>query len=358
MKILVVQQKMIGDVLTSTILCEQIKKNIPNSQVHYLINTNTEAVVTNNPYIDQIVFFTPEYRKSKLEFYNFLRRISKERYDVVIDVYSKLESMLITLFSGAGTRVSYNKWYSRFIYTHTHNYIRNGETTIGLAIENRLALLRPIIPDIEFEVNPPQIYLTQQEKEEAKIFLIEKSVNFSIPILMINVLGSSANKTYPLPYMAKILDSIVQHGEVNLLFNYMPSQLDAVKQVYELCAPKTQEMILMDVFAPSLRSFLGLLYHCHALVGNEGGAVNMAKALHIPAFSIFSPWITKVAWETFPINTANKAVHLEDFLPIYLEGKSVKQRKGEAEKLYSFFVPDLFFDRLSLFLRTKVFTHQ
>ncbi|MCM4168774.1 Lipopolysaccharide core heptosyltransferase RfaQ [Arenibacter antarcticus] len=358
MKILVVQQKMIGDVLTSTILCEQIKKNIPNSQIHYLINTNTDAVVANNPYIDEIVYFKPEYKKNKLAFYHFLRSISKERYEVVIDVYSKLESMLITLFSGAGIRVSYEKWYSKFIYTHTHNYVRKGDTSVGLAIENRLALLKPIIPEIQFEVQPPKIYLTQQEKDEAKDFLEENSVNFSIPILMINVLGSSANKTYPLSYMAQILDSIAQQGEVNILFNYIPSQLKEVKKVYNLCAKETRSMILLDVFAPSLRSFLGLLSHCDALLGNEGGAVNMAKALNIPAFSIFSPWITKVAWETFPNNKQNEAVHLADFLPTHLEGKSVKQRKEEAEHLYSFFVPNLFTDRLTQFLDAKTFTHQ
>src|SRR5690606_8575021 len=113
--------------------------------------------------IDQIVLFKPEYSKGKLALYHFLRSISKERYDVVVDVYSKLESMLITLFSGAGIRISYEKWYSKFIYTHTHKYVRTGETTVGLAIENRLALLKPLIPNIDFEVKPPKIYLTQQE---------------------------------------------------------------------------------------------------------------------------------------------------------------------------------------------------
>ncbi|MDX1363147.1 glycosyltransferase family 9 protein [Arenibacter latericius] len=357
MKILVVQQKMIGDVLTSTLLCEYIKKNIPNSQVHYLINTNTVPVVTNNPYIDQVVLFTPEYRESKLAFYKFLKSISKEHYDVVVDVYSKLESNLVTLFSGADTKISYEKWYSKFIYTHTHKYVRSGETKIGLAIENRLSLLKPIFPEVSFDIPPPKIYLTQSEKDEAKVFLEKKSVNFSIPILMINVLGSSPNKTYPLPFMAQLLDNIAQQGEVNILFNYIPSQIEEVKRVYELCSPKTKSMILLDVFAPSLRTFLGLLFHCNALVGNEGGAVNMAKALEIPAFSIFSPWITKVAWETFPNNTANKAVHLEDFLPHHLEGKPKKQRKKEAENLYSYFEPTLFTDQLKQFLEAEIFTH-
>ena len=57
MKILIIQQKMIGDVLLSTMLYEQIKKNIPTVNIHYLINLRREVVVPNNSYIDSFMFF-------------------------------------------------------------------------------------------------------------------------------------------------------------------------------------------------------------------------------------------------------------------------------------------------------------
>lgn len=351
---------MIGDVLTSTILCEQIKKNVPGSQVHYLINENTMAVVANNPYIDQTVLFKQEHRNNKIALYRFLKTIRKERYDVVIDVYSKLESMLITLFSGANIKISYYKWYSRPIYTHTHKYIRSGKTRLGLAIENRLALLSPILPIDGLRVGPPKIYLEPTETEAAKAFLIKKGIDFSKPNLMINILGSNPNKTYPPAYMAAILDRIAQRLPSNILFNYIPSQIADVQEVYGLCAPTTQQMIRLDVFAPSLRSFLGLLTHCNALLGNEGGGVNMAKALNLPTFSIFSPWVTKVAWEIFPENKMNKAVHLGDFLPEHFQNRSVKQLRDTSEELlYPLFVPSLIIDQLDHFLSETVFaTHK
>lgn len=358
MKILVVQQKMIGDVLTSTILCEQIKKNLPNAQVHYLINGNTGAVVVNNPYIDKVVFFKPEYRESKLALFRFLKTIRKEKYGLVIDVYSKLESMLITLFSGAPTRISYYKWYSSPIYTHTHKLLRSGDTRLGLAIENRLALLKPIFPIGELRIAPPKIYLDRAEVDAGRAFLLQKGIDFSRPILMINVLGSGPNKTYPPAYMAAFLDRIAQHSPADILFNYIPSQVEEVRKIYATCAPITREMIKLDVFAPSLRSFLGLLVHCNALLGNEGGAVNMAKALGLPTFSIFSPWVTKLAWEIFPENKANKAVHISDFFPDRIQDRSVKRLKEDSEQLYSLFAPSLFFDRLDRFLDDHVLRDQ
>jgi heptosyltransferase-2 len=58
-----------------------------------------------------------------------------------------------------------------------------------------------------------------------------------------------------------------------------------------LCKPATQKNVFFEVFGKSLREFMAITSHCDALIGNEGGAVNMAKALDIPTFSIFSPQI-------------------------------------------------------------------
>ena len=49
MKILVIQQKMIGDVLTSSILFEVLRAKYPNAQLDYLVNSHTLPVIENNP---------------------------------------------------------------------------------------------------------------------------------------------------------------------------------------------------------------------------------------------------------------------------------------------------------------------
>ncbi|MFC4722803.1 glycosyltransferase family 9 protein [Geojedonia litorea] len=354
MKILVIQQRRVGDVLLSSMLCEQIKKNIPTSCVHYLVNTNTEAIVMNNPYIDQIIFFTEEYRKSKWSFYKFLNGLNQENYDVVIDAYCKLESMLVTLFSKAKVKISIDKWYSKSIYTETCKYTKVNNSNLGLAVENRLKLLKPLLNDKAKVVSQPKVYLTENEILKARLFLENSNIDFSNPILMINILGSAIQKTYPLTYMAQIIDYIVSKGEFTLLFNYIPSQLNQAKELYNLCSLKSRSKIKFDVYTSSLRSFLGVLYHCNALIGNEGGAVNMAKALNIPTFSIFSPWIDKATWETFKHIKSHVAVHLNDYKPKLFTGKSRKKLKKNAPDLYCKFKPILFKEKINHFLESEV----
>ena len=64
---------MIGDVLASTIICEAIKMEHPNAEIHYLIQKNTFPVVENNPFIDKIVFFE-EKNYIKQRAYIYLKR--------------------------------------------------------------------------------------------------------------------------------------------------------------------------------------------------------------------------------------------------------------------------------------------
>jgi heptosyltransferase-2 len=73
------------------------------------------------------------------------------------------------------------------------------------------------------------------------------------------------------------------------------------------------------LYANDLRSFLGLLSQCDALIGNEGGSVNMAKALFVPTFSLFSPSVDKETWQIFE-DEKNISIHLKDLKPeIYQE---------------------------------------
>lgn len=351
MKILVIQQKMIGDVLVSAILFEKLKKKYPNAELDYLINTNTIAVVEGNPFIDNIIEFKSEFRESKIALYGFLKLIRSKKYDLVVDAYGKLESNLVTAFSGAEKKISFYKKYTSFLYTKTVVRKQHVHTNAGNAIENRLRLIFEE-NEIEHNIVKPKIFLSTTEKDNAKKILKENSIASSKTLVMISVLGSSLNKTFPFEYMATLIDEVVAHTDANILFNYIPNQKDDAMTIYNLTKSKTQKNIHMNVFGNSLRAFLGLLSCCDMLIGNEGGAVNMAKALNVKTFTVFSPWIKKEAWNMFEDGDNHVSVHLNDFKPnFYINKKHYKGLKNNSKELYMEFIPDLIIPKLTRFLK-------
>ncbi|MDT8346846.1 MAG: glycosyltransferase family 9 protein [Flavobacteriaceae bacterium] len=345
MKFLVMQQKMIGDVLTSSIICAEIKRQNPHNEVHFLAHQHTLPVLENNPNINRIIAIKSEDRKNIFSLRRFVKKNLTETYDVVIDAYGKFESNLVCLWVKAEQKISFHKAYTAWIYTHTYQRYATPKTQHGIGIEHRLMLLQPVFESINYNIYP-KIYLNTAEIQWAKQ-QIANHIHEARPCLMIGALGSSDNKTYPLPYLAKLLNAITEDSSAALLLNYIPSQRPAVDQLMALCNEHTRGRIFEDIYGKSLREFMALCSVCKAYIGNEGGAGNMAKALEVPTFSIFSPQIPKSGWDIKEDHQKHFSVHLSDFEPDFLAGKSTKELKSTLNNTaYQRFKPELFQDQL------------
>lgn len=344
---------MIGDVLVSSIICNNLKNEYPNAQIDYLIYPFTKPVVENNPNIDSIILFTDEIRNSKIEFIKFIMKIRKSKYDIIIDAYGKLESAIITRFSGAPKRIGYKQKEKLCAYNLPVDHHDSPKTSDGLAIERRENLFKNLMTKpID---NHPKLFVTEREKQEALAVFKSHKINPELEnVIMLNILGSSIEKTYPEKYLVEIINFIAKNRNVKLLFNYMPKQFSQARSIYEQCSDEAKSKINFEIIGENIRSFIGIMSHCKILIGNDGGTINMAKALEKPTFTIFSPWIKKESWSIFEDEIFHKAVHLNDFTPETFKSKSRKELKKNYAQYYELFKPSLIFDNLTTFLNTHI----
>ena len=300
-------------------------------------NENTLAVLENNPHIDHIIVFIKEYSENKRAFYLFLRSIRKQSYDVVIDAYGKLESNLITIFARAQRKIAHYRWYKSWVYTDTVNESKQADKENSLANKIRLQLLNPIAPEFNDYSISPKLYLSKEEIALAKQKVSELKTYSKQKLIMISILGSSALKTYPSHYMSKVVDLICSNTDGIILFNYLPNQKEEARAIYDQCNEVSQSKIYFDFYATSLREFILILSQCDALIGNEGGAANMAKALGIPTFCLFSPYIVKAAWHD-STSVLNTAIHLNDYHPELFFNMNKKKIKKVTNSVCIFII--------------------
>lgn len=354
MKILVIQQKRIGDVLTSSIICNNLKKQYPKYTIDYMCYNNSVDVLIENPYIDTIIPLSNKVRKSYIPLFKFIFKIRAKKYDIVIDVYNKLETNLITMFSGANMKIAYYKWYTKLFYTHNlKRYENSGIPKFGFAIDNRLLLLDPIKLDKNAIDPHPKLFVTAKEKEETILLFEKHNIVKTKKIVMISLLGSEKNKTYPLEYMAKIIEYVAKDNDLTIFFNYFESQIEEAKLVYNYCSEETQKKINFDILGKDLRSFISIMNQCDLIIGNDGGAINMAKALNKPAFTIFSPFVEKNIWATFEDGLKNISVHLKDYRPeIFTNNHS--ELKKNSNDFYQLLAPELFKDKIDFFIKNNI----
>ena len=351
-RFLVIQQKMIGDVLASTIICESLKHHFPGAEVHMIANENTLPVLEGNPFIDSVIVFKKEFRDSKKIFYKFLKSLKRTKYSAVIDAYGKLESNLITHFSKSDKKIGRRKWYTSWIYSDAIYQPLIPDNEIPLSVSNRLMLLDPILQENKF-ITYPKLYLSAAEIQKAKEAIASLKGTDGEKLIMIGILGSDPTKTYPPKYMAQVLDTIPINCKAKLLFNYIPSQKEEALKIYNLCSRETQECIEIDFYADSLRDFMGILSQCDMLIGNEGGTVNIAKALDIPSFCFFSPFIVKGAWHG-KVYKNHDSVHLSDYRPELFGEMDKREIKKNINALYEAFEPNLFNAALVNFIKKNV----
>ncbi|MGB7785179.1 MAG: glycosyltransferase family 9 protein [Salinimicrobium sp.] len=341
---------MIGDVLTSSILFEALRKKFPEAELHYLIQPHTVPVVQDNPHIDECIIYDPGLNLNPFKFAKFLNKVKKQGYTNVIDVYSKISTGMISFYSGAECRLSYEKRYTRHFYTRTFHPIKAPGSFAGWAIENRMQFLQEFQEDFPAYLRP-KIHLEKHEKKKAAQRLRKGGINLNQPLIMCGILGSSRKKSYPSAYMALLLDAIVKHlKEPQILLNYLPGQEQAALKIVSLCSPSTQSRIFPELYNRKLEDYIACCANCHSFIGNEGGAVHIAKAMEIPTFSIFSPQIEKENWSIYEDAKQNVSVHISDFKP-EIKQLSKKEIRKKSAAFYELLQPNLIFAKLDIFLK-------
>ena len=202
-KILVVQLKQIGDVLLSSPICNTLKENYPDSQIDYIVYDYTVGVVENNPNIDNIIKITSKERESKLDFLKLLSKLPK--YDICINVQGKVEGLLITIFSRAKMKISWNKKGWRIFHTHPVDSDTKMEITgAGNTIDGRLSLLSPL--GINKYNRELKIWIKDKEKKDMREIMERAGLDLNKPVISLGVTSRKEVRVWPKERFAKLID--------------------------------------------------------------------------------------------------------------------------------------------------------
>lgn len=347
-KILVIQNKRIGDVLISSVIANNIKKVFPQSEVTYFVYEYTAGVLENNPNIDRIIAVNEKELKSYTKLFQTISRIKKEEYNIIFDPYSKLQSRLICLFSGAEYRIGLKRAHKDLrlpFYTHPISHLEHRSKNCGKAIEDRINMIASVFELKEPEY-APKIFLTEEEKQYNRIDSLLK------PVIMLGILGSTPQKSMPYEYMVEIIDYFTENYRGTVLFNYAPNQKEEAQKVYEMC--KNKDQINLDIYEDSIRGFIKLMNKCDLLVSNEGGSVHITKALDKPTFTIYSPYVNKEHWCSFEDGDHHDSIHLLEEKPDLFSSFTLEERRNIEEdphSLYKELTPEMIISKLKPFLK-------
>lgn len=293
-KILVIRFRRVGDAVLTTSICSALKKNIPNAEVHYVLNDGIAPLFENHPDIDKIITFSYEETHSFLTYLRKIRKLMKaEKYDIIIDVRSTINTIFFALFSlKSKYRIGVKKVYTKFIYNYRVEPNKIGRDYVN----NQYALLNPLEKEFGIKHNETfSIYCDEKEKTSFRQYMESKGIDFSKPIIFCTVATRLEYKRWPKDDMKAIVKKLIEEYDAQLIFNYQPGQeFDFAYSIFkELdCNPN----IFMDIEAKGLIELVALISNSDFMFGNEGGPRHMAQALDVPSFAVFPPGVSMNRW--------------------------------------------------------------
>jgi ADP-heptose:LPS heptosyltransferase len=100
-KILIIRFSSIGDIVLTTPVVRCLKKQKPDTEIHFLTKANFSSLVENNPYISKV--YTIRDKAAEIR-----TVLEKEKYDLVIDLHHNLRSAQVKRALGIKAQ-SFNK---------------------------------------------------------------------------------------------------------------------------------------------------------------------------------------------------------------------------------------------------------
>lgn len=294
MKILVVRFKQIGDSILASPICNTLKKTFPDAEVDYVLYEHVSPIFENHKYIDNVISITKEEQKNPFKYIAKVWKVTRKKYDIVIDIMSTPKSEMFTLFSlGAKYRIGRKKKYRGYSYTHKIEEPRNAKDKV----DKFLKMLKPLEEDYHTLMYDSNyiITITDEEKKYMREKMIKAGIDFSKPIIACAINSRVPAKVYPIDDMVKAIKILLNDLDIQIIFYYSPNEKEFAKNVHENMLANDKR-IFSNIDTSSIRELGMLLANCDMFFGNEGGPRHLAQSLDVPSFAIFSPNSSKKEW--------------------------------------------------------------
>ncbi|MFH1846962.1 MAG: glycosyltransferase family 9 protein [Candidatus Omnitrophota bacterium] len=292
-KILIANIFGIGDVLFTTPLIVNLKRNITGVEIDYLCNKRAFDVLKGNPEIKKIFIYEKDHfvrlwRDSRMkclkELYHLFDSIRKRQYDAVFDFTLSRKFGVFFAFCGISRRIGldYKKRgtlltdkmpFSGFKDKHVVDHYLDLLNFIKLpAVVSQLSLF----PD---DLAIEDLADLWNDREKLKRPLISV-----IPGGGASWGKEASRKRWKVEKFAKVADLLIDKGcDVAVVGD---------KNEAGLCQDLVMNMKNMPVMLEndfSLKKYIAFLSRCSLVLCNDGGPLHVAAALGIKTVSIFGP---------------------------------------------------------------------
>lgn len=280
-KILLVRTDRLGDVVLSTPCIKAVRQAYPDTHIAMMIQPYTEAVVTGNPYLDEVIVYD-KYKKHKswLSSIFFALSLRRKHFDAAIILHPTNRTHILIWLAGIRKRVGYKKNFS-FLLTDKIEDIKR------LGLKHEVYYNLDMLKFLGIETREPELYLPLDKGYREKIDALLKpyGINSEDNIITLHPGASCISKRWPSPNFAKLADSLAKNYKFKIVF------VAGTGKTNRSCLKSIEsDMSEKGVFLSGVLSvpeLAGLLKRSTIFISNDSGPAHIAAALKVKEVVIF-----------------------------------------------------------------------
>lgn len=288
-KILVCQQRQIGDVVTATPMATLLHEAFPHAEIHFMTEKKCAPILENNPYIHTIWSLDKDSLKGFWGALKWYRSIGKQGFDLVVDCQQLPRTKMISFFTHAPIRLSAaSHWYNRWAYNVVHPEKR---CYVGIAKASILEAL-----DIYWNGQRPRMFLRPEEREQAQENLRALGIMPEHHLITLDVTHKHTNRAWAAKHYARFVDMAYEaDNSMRFLAFWGPGEEKYVRDMATMCQHQEAIRVIPTLF--SLRIVAACIEAACMHVGNCSAPRHMAVALDTPSFTFLGAG--RLSW-TYP----------------------------------------------------------
>jgi lipopolysaccharide heptosyltransferase II len=319
-RILLTRMKFIGDVVLTTPIIRSVRNAFPGAYIAYMGEKNAVSLLEHNPSLDEIIPFDFS-RPTMIEQPRVAWLLRRRKFDLAIDMFGNPRSALLTYLSGARIRIGPQRKGRGRLYTHP--VADDGTAKTAVAFHNQFLRAAGIEPT----AFRPEIFLTDEEKREARIYLQwldyeHAPLDLSRPIIGIHPGATWPAKRWLPERFGELADLLAAKLHAQILVTAGPNDDDAVAAMLKHSFVSVK--VLRNL---PLRQLAAVLSHCAAYVANDNGTMHIAAAVGTPTIGLFGPGEENI-W--FPYSAEEGHIALRRDVPCHPCHLDFCNRSGEG----------------------------
>jgi lipopolysaccharide heptosyltransferase II len=279
-RVLVLAIRAIGDMVLMTGLIRTLHERLKPESLTVLADGPGAEIFANSPHVDRVIRLDraasrrlPWHVRLR-ESVALMRRLRAERFTLAVDLFSGPRSAWLSWVSGAARRIAEDRRARGrgFLYSDRIHVERNGRHLI----EQKLALIEPLIGAITLKDAVPTVTLTSEERHVAAERL--QRLGLGSGRLVGIIPGGREHHLWPIERFAQVADHLIGVSGAQVLIVGGDADRERCRAVAAAMRHRSVDLCGQT----SLRELAALLERMALVIANETGPMHLAVATGKP----------------------------------------------------------------------------